>query len=365
MVGRDKRSVYEPDVLNVMDWDDAKEFLDTVARDTGTMEEELDPKFLNFMNTTMGDRQDDKPKQYDPNTTMTLDNMPSYRHAFKFGMDVIKKMDPDTKKHFAKERDDALIIYMLDIAKKTGVVPKYFVEEDLDEVTQWFDEIFHDPEMAEWSWADLLRSNIQDQGIAESNEGTGGRAEMTKMVVEKLKSFYNISNEGVAPFRAPDNIATDIKKDVEEKFGEQAGEHAREMALAFMEKKNDEWQVANGHGDDGLARLKELLGNIKSKVEGIGDQGQGGRDFNKNIMPAEDQAEAYNPNSAAAEHARELKAHQRKDLETKAKSGDESAKKRLQALNDKEERMRNDYNARMERESIEMESIIRLAGLAK
>jgi hypothetical protein len=70
----------------------------------------------------------------------------------------------------------------------------------------------------------------------------------------------------------------------------------------------------------------------------------------------DDVDEAYNPNSAGAEHARELKAHHRKDLETKAKSGDDSAKKRLQSLNDKEERMRNDYNARMERESVGFEN---------
>jgi hypothetical protein len=65
--------------------------------------------------------------------------------------------------------------------------------------------------------------------------------------------------------------------------------------------------------------------------------------------------EGYNPNSVAAQHARELKAHHRKDLETKANNGDESAKRRLQSLNDKEEQMRNDYNDRMERESVAQE----------
>lgn len=73
------------------------------------------------------------------------------------------------------------------------------------------------------------------------------------------------------------------------------------------------------------------------------------------VSPDELLSDAYNPNSAGATHARELKAHHRKDLETKAKDGDESAKKRLQSLNDKEERMRNDYDARMERESIDPE----------
>ena len=59
--------------------------------------------------------------------------------------------------------------------------------------------------------------------------------------------------------------------------------------------------------------------------------------------------EAYNPNSAGAEHARGIKASHKAELEKKAKAGDESAKKQLKAMNDRDEQMRNDYNARMER----------------
>jgi hypothetical protein len=59
--------------------------------------------------------------------------------------------------------------------------------------------------------------------------------------------------------------------------------------------------------------------------------------------------EAYNPNSVDAEHRRELAAHHEKELTKKAGAGDESAKKRLQALAKNKERMRNDYNDRMER----------------
>ena len=59
--------------------------------------------------------------------------------------------------------------------------------------------------------------------------------------------------------------------------------------------------------------------------------------------------EAYNPNSVDAEHRRGLEKSQEDGLKKKAADGDESAKKRLQALKDKKERMRNDYNDRMER----------------
>jgi hypothetical protein len=59
--------------------------------------------------------------------------------------------------------------------------------------------------------------------------------------------------------------------------------------------------------------------------------------------------EAYNPNSVDAEHRRSLEKSHEDSLKKKADDGDESAKKRLQALKDKKERMRNDHNDRMER----------------
>ena len=63
-------------------------------------------------------------------------------------------------------------------------------------------------------------------------------------------------------------------------------------------------------------------------------------------------AEAYNPNSVDAEHRRSLEKSHEDKLKKQSDDGDESAKKRLQALHDKKERMRNDFNDRMERESV-------------
>ena len=318
MVGRDKRSVYEPDVLNVMDWDDAAEFLNTVANDAGQSE----------------------------NTQFVVWYM-------------VDDGEWDKKGTFKNEA--AADAYIQQLAAK-GYDDDNF--EVLKPGQHPDDDYAYTGRQAEENTDMVPPPGAMEEGEKES------KGSMVQEVAKIVKSFYNRDNPDVGPFRGEEGIVIDVEKQISEKFGEAAGQQAGKMAEAFMAKLTQEWQqkhgnVANGHGDDGLARLKELLGHVKSKVEGIGDQGQGGKDFNKNIMPAEDQAEAYNPNSAAAEHARELKAHQRRDLETKAKSGDESAKKRLQALNDKEERMRNDYNARMERESTEMESILRLAGLAK
>jgi len=142
---------------------------------THDLAEATDPKFLNFMNKTMSDRVDG-PKYAEPDTrpdwiknapVMNMNNMPGYKRAFKFGMDILQKMDLETKQHFAQSNDNELFNYMMDLAQKKKLVPKYFVEEDLDEVTQYFDEIFHDPAMATWSWADLLRSSLGKSNLKE------------------------------------------------------------------------------------------------------------------------------------------------------------------------------------------------------
>jgi len=138
-----------------------------------------------------------------------------------------------------------------------------------------------------------------EQPTAENEENKGReqmmptREGIVKEVAKIVKSFYNADNPEVGPFRGGEGIALDCKKKIAEKFGDQAGTFAEEMAGKFIEKLTQEWQqkhghVANGHGDDGLARLKELVGNIKTKVEGIGDRGNGGADFNNNIMSAEE-----------------------------------------------------------------------------
>jgi len=114
---------------------------------------------------------------------------------------------------------------------------------------------------------------------------------MIKEIAEKVKSYYNKDNPNVGPFHSNEGIAIEVRKDISEKFGEEAGMQAEELAKKFMEKLTNEWQQRHGkNDDDGLARLKELVGNIKQKVEGIGDSGNGGVDFNRNIMPAEDVA---------------------------------------------------------------------------
>jgi hypothetical protein len=110
---------------------------------------------------------------------------------------------------------------------------------------------------------------------------------MIKMIAEKVKSFYNRDNPEVGPFRGGEGIAIDVEKECTDQFGPEAGQQARQMAEAFMQKLTTEWEERHGKSGevgavdsgDGLSidRLKELLGNVKSKVEGIADEGAIGR----------------------------------------------------------------------------------------
>jgi hypothetical protein len=123
----------------------------------------------------------------------------------------------------------------------------------------------------------------EQQPAAENEDGLGTgeivgetspKKSMIEMIAEKVKSFHNLSNESVAPFRDPETVATDIKKQVEEEFGESAGEKAREVALAYMERCNSGWQKGTDNNLDELARLRELVGNVKKKIENIGNTEQ-------------------------------------------------------------------------------------------
>jgi hypothetical protein len=188
-------------------------------------------------------------------------------------------------------------------------------------------------------------------GAMEEDKGS-----MVQEVAKIVGSFYNRDNPTVGPFRGEEGIALDVKKQIAEKFGEDAGEQAHQMAEAFIQKLTQEWQqkhgqVANGqasasHGDDGLARLKELVGNIKTKVEGIGDQGP----VDKNIMSAEEKDDWHPSKHVTDPQKKKELAPHNKDVQRG------SYKDRADYLT---------KGGVPRSESAEMESILKLAGLAK
>ncbi len=184
----------------------------------------------------------------------------------------------------------------------------------------------------------------EEQPTTENEDQKGrepvmSREGIVKEVAKIVKSFYNADNPSVGPFRGAENITLDCKKKIAEKFGDKAGTFAEQIAGKFIEKLTMEWQQKHGNvGDDGLARLKELLQTIKGKVESIGDVG--GHPGN-NIMGAEegieDRLKDLDPKNPV-----NIPAYQRK-----AASGDSA------------------QSANRPKESAEMESILKLAGLAK
>lgn len=142
-------------------------------------------------------------------------------------------------------------------------------------------------------------AGAEEQPTTEGSNQNSDSKSLVSEVAKIIKSFYNAANENVGPFRGHEGILIDVEKTISEKLGDKAGAKARKLADAYMRKLTKEWEHRHGKSapasdveDDGLARLKELVGSIKHRVEGIGDQGVSGRDFNNNIMPAETVAES-------------------------------------------------------------------------
>ena len=77
----------------------------------------------------------------------------------------------------------------------------------------------------------------------------------------------------------------------------------------------------------------------------------------KKMLAKQGAAEGYNPNSASAEHRRKLDQSHAADLKARADAPDatERDQQRYQNYLDKKEQMANDYNDRMERESVAQE----------
>ena len=174
-----------------------------------------------------------------------------------------------------------------------------------------------------------------EQPVAEGSKGS-----MVQEVAKIVKSFYNASNESVGPFRGEEGIVIDVEKQISEKFGEKEGKQAGEMARAFMEKLTQQWhqkhgKVANGHQDDGLARMMELVGNIKQKVEGMGQNENG---------PKPSEVQAY--------------------IRKQKQPGQDLAQKSIDQKN-KDSGAKVWSSPRLPKESFELESIMKLAGLAK
>jgi hypothetical protein len=145
-------------------------------------------------------------------------------------------------------------------------------------------------------------NDLASKGI-EAPKVNGGGNPMHETVKHRLYTLYN-----------------EIKEAKEEEFD--ALKHVKNPTKGEKEAAKD---VKRGSYADRAAMLKSAEADGRLKKE------------------------AYNPNSVDAEHRRGLEKSHEDNLKKQAADGDESAKKRLQALKDKKERMRNDYNARMER----------------
>jgi hypothetical protein len=193
----------------------------------------------------------------------------------------------------------------------------------------------------------------------------------------------------VGPFRGEEGIVIDVEKQISEKFGEKAGKQAGEMARAFMEKLTQEWHQKHGPIDKGdglsIGRLKELVGNIKQKVEGMEEEKDDWHPskhvtdpqkkkelapYDKHVDRGDYAARAAYLDAAGVKRDQEqheegvdpvnVPAYIRKQKQP----GQDAAQKSIDQKN-KDSGAKVWSSPRLPKESVELESIIKLAGLAK
>ena len=192
-------------------------------------------------------------------------------------------------------------------------------------------------------------ANENEEMDGPPNKTMPTREAIVKEVAKLVKSRFNEDNPEVGPFNGAPNIALDVKKKCSEMFGDQVGDQCEQLALEFMEKLKQKWDEKHGSvEDDGLARLKELLNNVKAKVEGIGDVTQNGHAPGNNIMSAEEVKKSEIPASQRKEKGGDWKVST-KDLEKENPSSHQRQQDKKTSLGMKED----------------ITDILKLSGLAK
>ena len=121
--------------------------------------EVADPRFVNFMNTSLSDRTDQPSKKiktgqdwYDNTPTMNIDSgMVSYRSALDFCNKTLQKLNPTQKIKLSTMGEQGVVSWLAKQAKKQGLIPDQFMEEDIYEVQDFLPEVFHDPAITSWA----------------------------------------------------------------------------------------------------------------------------------------------------------------------------------------------------------------------
>jgi hypothetical protein len=126
-----------------------------------------DPKFVGFMNKTLGNRVDAPAPAPDPDivkmggSVAELDNPHfHFRQAINFGIKLFKHFTPEQKLKLAKKGQAAVEEYIYDMAVRHNMLMNYdadgtantgkFAEEDIAECQGYLPEIFHDPAIDSW-----------------------------------------------------------------------------------------------------------------------------------------------------------------------------------------------------------------------
>jgi hypothetical protein len=152
----------------------------------GKVKEATDPKFVGFMNQSLGNRVDtpgpdplaDAPDWYRDAPVHAFDTDSSWGRALFWGVGILKKLTPQQKAQLVQLGEIGVEDWLERLAVKQGMAAEYlhrrpetdqddddedddryqFALEDIGECQDYLEEVFHDPSIT--SWLDLIKSDL-------------------------------------------------------------------------------------------------------------------------------------------------------------------------------------------------------------
>ena len=152
----------------------------------GKVKEATDPKFVGFMNKSLGNRVDtpgpdplaDAPDWYRDAPVHAFDTDSSWGRALFWGVGILKKLTPQQKAQLVQLGEIGVEDWLERLAVKQGMAADYshrrpetdqddddddddryqFALEDIGECQDYLEEVFHDPSIT--SWLDLIKSDL-------------------------------------------------------------------------------------------------------------------------------------------------------------------------------------------------------------
>lgn len=157
------------------------------------IDEAQDPKFLAFMNKTLGQKVDTDSEVSNPSNVITtgLSNMPGVRSAIKFGLSVMSLVskNPVTRAKMMSVDNDQIVEVIATVASRSGRLDNNFDYDDIVKAQDFLQDILYNSNIQ--TWQDVLKYPVKiSRTINEITVDAFGRKQIFPQVYAMLPGIF-------------------------------------------------------------------------------------------------------------------------------------------------------------------------------